>query len=224
MRILLVEDEKKLANFIERGLKEECYAVDHAYNGQDALYLADINEYDLIILDIMLPDKNGIEICKELRRKKINTPVLVLTALDGTKEKIKGLDSGADDYLTKPFNFDELLARIRALLRRESSNIAKTTLLRVADLEFDRISHTVRRGQKEIALTPKEYALLEYLITHQDQAVTRTMISEHVWDEHFDTFTNVIDVYVNSLRDKIDKPFKKPLIHTMRGVGYILKD
>ncbi len=222
MRILLIEDEKRIANFVHRGLKEEHYTVDVAYDGEQGLFLAEINPYDLIILDIMLPGKNGIAICKELRNKKISSPILVLTARNSVKDKVSGLDAGVDDYLTKPFAFDELLARVRALLRRQRTD--KTSLLKVADLELNQLSHKVNRADKEIPLTSKEYALLEYLLLHSNQIVTRTMISEHVWKEDFDSFTNVIDVYIKYLRDKIDKDFKKQLIHTVRGTGYILKE
>ncbi len=222
MRILLVEDEKKIASFIKRGLKEEHYVVDVAYEGEKGLFLAEVNLYDLIILDIMLPGKDGISICKELRNKKIDAPILMLTAKDKIGDKVMGLDSGADDYLAKPFSFEEFLARVRALLRRQK--IEKTTTLKVADLELDQLTHKVKRQDKEIPLTSKEYALLEYLMFHANQVVTRTMLSEHVWHEDFDSFTNVIDVYVNYLRNKIDKGFKKRLIHTIRGIGYILKE
>lgn len=222
MRILLVEDEKKIVNFIERGLKEERYAVDVAYDGEKALYLADINQYDLIILDIMLPYRDGISVCKELHSKKIDAPILMLTARDSVDDKVRGLDSGADDYLTKPFAFEELLARVRALLRRKRAE--KSTFLKAADLELDQVTHNVKRAGKEIVLTSKEYALLEYFMLHANQVVTRTMISEHVWNEDFDSFTNIIDVYVNYLRNKIDEGFKKQLIYTIRGAGYILKE
>jgi heavy metal response regulator len=222
MRILLIEDEKKVANFIERGLKEEYYAVDVVYDGENGIYMAEVNEYDLIILDIVLPVKDGISICKELRKKKIYVPILMLTVKDGVQDKVLGLDSGADDYVTKPFAFEELLARVRALLRRKNQNV--TTVLKVADLELNQLTHEVKRAGKEIALTMKEYTLLEYLMLNTNQIVTRTMISEHVWNESFDSFTNVIDVYVNYLRNKIDKGFKKQLIHTVRGIGYVLKE
>lgn len=222
MRILLVEDEEKVASFIKRGLKEECYVVDVANNGENALFLAEVNTYDLILLDIMLPDKDGISVCRDLRGKKIAAPILMLTARDRIEDKISGLDSGADDYLTKPFSFDELLARIRALLRRKNTD--RTTTLKLADLELDQLSHKVRRAGNEIILTSREYSLLEYLMLNANQIVTRTMISEHVWNEDFDSFTNVIDVYVNYLRNKIDKGFKKRLIHTIRGRGYILQE
>lgn len=222
MRILLVEDEKKIASFIKRGLKEEHYVVDVADEGEKALFMAEVSPYDLIILDIMLPGRDGISICKELRSKKIGAPILMLTAKDKIGDKVLGLDSGADDYLTKPFSFDEFLARVRALLRRKE--VGKTTTLKVADLELDQLTHTVKRGGKEIPLTSKEYALLEYLMLNANQVVTRTMLSEHVWHEDFDSFTNVIDVYVNYLRNKIDKGFKKRLIHTIRGTGYTLRE
>ena len=222
MRILLVEDEEKIANFIKRGLKEEHYIVDVAYDGEKGLFLAEINAYDLIILDIMLPIKDGLSICKELRSKKIDTPILMLTARDRVEDKVLGLDLGADDYLAKPFEFEELLARVRALLRRKEGG--KSTLLKIADLELDQLTHKVRRAGKEISLTSKEYALLEYLMLNANQVVTRTMISEHVWNEDFDSFTNVIDVYIKYLRNKIDRDFGKQLIYTMRGTGYILKE
>lgn len=222
MRLLVIEDEKKIASFVERGLKEEHYAVDVAYDGEEGLFLAQTNPYDLIVLDIMLPKKDGISLCKELRDKKIDAPILMLTAKDKIEDKVSGLDAGADDYLTKPFAFEEFLARIKALLRRK--RVDKSTILKVADLELDQLSHKVRRAGKGIILTSREYALLEYLMLHANQVVTRTMISEHVWNEDFDSFTNVIDVYVNYLRNKIDKDFKKQLIHTIRGTGYIIKD
>ena len=222
MRVLVIEDEKKFASFIQRGLKEEKYAVDVAYDGEDGMYKADINEYDLIVLDIMLPKKDGIYVCRELRKKGDETPVLMLTARDALEDKVQGLDVGADDYLTKPFAFEEFLARVRALTRRKGNS--KSTQLKAGDLELDQLTHKVKRAGKEIFLTSKEYALLEYFMVHADQIVTRTMISEHVWNEDFDSFTNVIDVYVRYLRSKIDKGFKKPLLHTIRGTGYILSE
>ncbi len=222
MRILVVEDEKKMANFIERGLKEERYATDVANDGETGMQLVETNPYDLVIMDIMLPKKDGVTICKEIRDKKINVPILLLTAKSSVKDKVVGLNSGADDYLSKPFAFEELLARIQALLRRK--NIDNVTTLKVADLELNQLTFQVTRAGKEIALTNKEFALLRYLMLHVNQIVTRTMISEHVWNEDFDTFTNVIDVYINYLRNKIDKGFDKQLIHTVRATGYILKD
>lgn len=211
-----------MASFIERGLKEEHYAVDVAHDGEKGLYQAEVNPYDLIILDIMLPAKDGISLCKEIRSKKIITPILLLTAKGTVRDKVTGLDSGADDYLAKPFEFEELLARVRALLRRERG--VETPILKVADLELNQLTHEATRAGQKIELTSKEFALLHYLMIHTGQAVTRTMISEHVWNESFDTFTNVIDVYMNYLRNKIDKGFGKPLIHTLRGSGYLLKE
>ena len=221
MRILVIEDEKKLASFIERGLKEKRYIVDVSCDGEDGLFKAEVNPYDLIVLDIMLPKKDGISICRELRKKKMDVPVLMLTARDSLTSKVSGLDAGADDYLTKPFSFAEFLARVRALLRRKK--IGKVTTLSVGDLELNQLTHQVKRGSKEIILTSKEYALLEYLMVHANEVVTRTMISEHVWNEDFDSFSNVIDVYIKYLRNKIDNGFKKRLIRTLRGVGYTLK-
>ena len=222
MRILLVEDEVKIANFVARGLKEEDYIVDVVDDGEKAFFLAEVNPYDLIILDIMLPNKDGITICRELRKKKVNTPILMLTAKDQVRDKVLGLNSGADDYLAKPFNFEELSARISALLRRNRTD--KTGILKVDDLELDQLRHKVKRAGKEIQFSSKEFALLEYLMINADHVVTRTMISEHVWHEDFDSFTNVIDVYINFLRNKIDKDFKKPLIHTVHGKGYTLRE
>ncbi|MFT5207238.1 MAG: heavy metal response regulator [Candidatus Omnitrophota bacterium] len=222
MRILLVEDEAKIASFIKRGLKEERYAVDMAATAEKGLYLSDINSYDLIILDINLPDLDGFSVCKKIRKNSIATPVLMLSARSAVKDRVTGLDSGADDYLSKPFAFEELLARIRSLTRKKTQSY--TTVLKVDDLELDRVSHKVKRADREIELTVKEYALLDYFMEHQGQVVTRTMLTEHVWNEDFDSFTNVIDVYVNYLRNKIDKDQKKKLIHTVRGTGYVLKE
>ena len=222
MRILLVEDEKRMASFIKRGLEEERYIVDIAPDGENALFLAQVNPYDLIILDIMLPDTSGFSICKDLRAKKIDTFILMLTARDEVEDRVLGLKMGADDYLGKPFEFDELLARVAALLRRR--RLDKNPILQVADLELNQITHKVMRAKKEISLTSKEYSLLEYLMLNVNQAVTRTRLSEHVWGDDFDSFTNVIDVFINRLRNKIDHGFKKKLIHTLRGTGYILRE
>lgn len=222
MRILLAEDEIKIANFIARGLKEEDYIVDLASDGEEAMFLAEVNPYDLIILDIMLPRKDGITICRELRKKKINVPILMVTAKDRVRDKVLGLNSGADDYLAKPFDYEELSARIGALLRRNRDN--KTGILKVDDLELDQLRHKVKRAGKEIQLSSKEFALLEYLMLNANHVVTRTTISEHVWHEDFDSFTNVIDVYISFLRNKIDKDFRKPLIHTIHGKGYALRE
>lgn len=220
MRILVIEDEKKVANFIKRGLEEEHYAVDIAYDGETGLYMTEVNEYDLVVLDLMIPRLDGWEVLKRIRDNKNNVPILILTAKDSTDDIVRGLDSGCDDYLTKPFEFKEFLARIRALLRRDKAE--KEPILKVADLTLSPITHKVTRGGKEIELTSKEYALLEYFMRNPGKVLTRTMISEHVWDYHFDSMTNVIDVYVNYLRKKIDKDFEPKLIHTIRGVGYIL--
>ena len=221
MRILLVEDERRVASFIERGLKEEGFGVDLVLDGQGALYLSEINPYDVIILDVMLPSKDGLTLCREFRAKKIASPILMLTAKNSVKDKVLGLNAGADDYLGKPFEFEELLARVRALIRRNTK--AQSSTLQIEDLILDPAAHQVKRAGKEITLTSKEYSLLQYLMLHANQVVTRTMISEHVWNEDLDSFTNVIDVYINYLRRKIDEGRKKPLIHTLRGTGYMLK-
>ena len=222
MRILLVEDEERIASFIARGLKESHYVVDVASDGEKGLFMAEINEYDLAILDIMLPKKDGITICRELRNKGRDLPILMLSAKDSTDDKIRGLNIGADDYLAKPFAFKELLARVQALLRRQKPSQGQ--ILKVGDLQLNQLTHKVIRQDKEIELTSKEYMLLEYFMLNAGKLISRTMISEHVWHEDFDSFTNVIDVFVNYLRKKIDKGFKKPLIHTIRGSGYCLKE
>lgn len=221
MRILVIEDEKKVATFIKKGLVEEHYAVDTAFEGEEGLYLSEINEYDLIVLDLMIPKIDGFGVLKKIRERKNNVPILVLTAKDSIDDTVRGLDAGCDDYLTKPFAFAELLARIRALLRRDKKE--KESVLRIADLSLSIVTHKVMRQGKEIELTSKEYALLEYFMRNPEKVLTRTMISEHVWDYHFDSNTNVIDVYVNYLRKKIDKDFDPKLIHTIRGIGYMMK-
>ena len=221
MRILIIEDEKKVAGFIKKGLEEETYAVDAVYDGEEGLYLARENSYDLIVLDIMLPKVDGLEVLTCLRKEKNETPILLLTAKDSVEDRVKGLNQGADDYLTKPFAFSELLARTRVLLRR--GKIEVQTVLEIADLTLDLLSHKVKRNGKEIELTGKEYSLLEFFMRNQEKVLTRTMIAEHVWDYNFDTFTNVIDVYINHLRKKIDKNHPKKLLHTLRGVGYLMK-
>ena len=221
MRILVIEDEVKIAQFIKRGLKEEGYAVDVANDGEEGHFLLSSNEYDAIILDLMLPKIDGLTLCRTLRKDGNQTPIVMLTAKDTVKDKVKGLDSGADDYLPKPFAFEELLARLRVLLRKKDSRVQ--TQLKVADLSLDLLTHKVTREEREIDLTVKEYALLEYLMRNAGNIVTRTMISEHVWDINFDTFTNVIDVYINYLRNKIDSSFPDKMIHTVRGKGYLLK-
>ena len=222
MRILLVEDEKKIASFIQRGLKEHRYVVDVAYDGEQGSMLADVNDYDLIVLDVLLPRIDGLTLCKMIRKKKPDVPILMLTAKDKVTDKVRGFEGGADDYLTKPFAFEEFLARVAALLRRKGSE--RSNLISIGNLELDRLKHAVKRGGKEVELTSKEYALLEYLMLNAGDVVTRTMISEHVWNEDFDSFSNVVDVYVNHLRNKIDKDSKKPLIHSIRGTGYVLKE
>ena len=222
MRILLAEDDRRIANFVIKGLRENAYAVDAAADGEDALYQAAINAYDVIILDVMMPKKDGFEVCRELRKEGIQTPVLMLTARDAVEDRISGLDFGADDYLTKPFEFGELLARLRALLRR-SGEIRPPKIV-IEDLEIDTTAQTVRRGGREIALTTKEYTLLEYLAREKGKVIGRSEIAEHVWDENFDVFSNLIEVYVNRLRSKMDEGFAVQLIHTRRGAGYILDD
>ncbi len=222
MKILLVEDEKKVASFIKRGLEEEHFTVDVAYDGESGEFMALTSEYDLIILDILLPKKNGFEVLKSLRANGIQTPILILIAKGSIDDKVEGLNSGADDYLTKPFAFAELIARIRSLLRRTSSE--KSNIIKVADLELDTVKHIAKRGEKIIELTAREYSLLEYFMRNKGRVLTRTMIAEHIWDYHFDTSSNIIDVYVRRLRKKIDEGFPKKLIHTIRGVGYIIKE
>ncbi len=220
MRILLVEDEERIASFVSRGLKEAQYVVDVAKDGEKGLFMAEINEYDLLILDIKLPLYDGISICRQLRGKKIEVPILMLSAKNTPEDKVRGLNCGADDYLAKPFVFNELLARVQALLRRRKPS--QGGILKVADLELNQFTHKVTRSGKEIELTSKEYILLEYFMLNSGAVITRNMISEHVWHEDFDSFTNVIDVFVNYLRNKIDKGFEKTLIHTIRGSGYSL--
>jgi two-component system copper resistance phosphate regulon response regulator CusR len=222
MRILLVEDEKKVADIIERGLKAERYAVDVCHDGQQGWETANAYDYDLIILDLMLPGLSGTEILERVRRKNTQVPILILTARDSTDDKVTNFERGADDYLTKPFAFAELLVRVKALLRRGPVN--RSSVLRVADLEIDRLSQKVKRAGKRVDLTGKEYALLEYLATHPGRVFSRTMIIEHVWDQSFQGLTNIVDVYVRHLREKIDDPYPQKLLRTVRGVGYSLSD
>ena len=221
MRLLVVEDEKKVARFIKKGLEEEGYAVDLAFDGEEGLAMVLDQVHDLIILDIALPKIDGLQVLKKLRERKVPAPVLLLTVRATIEDKVLGLDSGADDYLSKPFAFQELLARVRALLRRKAE--VGPPLLQVEDLVLDPARHLVTRGGERIDLTSKEFALLEYLLRNAGRVVTRAMISEHVWNYDFDTETNVIDVYVNYLRRKIDSGGEKKLIHTVRGSGYVLK-
>jgi len=218
VRILLVEDETRMASFISRGLREQSYAVDIASDGAAALYQAAINQYDLVILDVMLPMQDGFSVCRELRANQFRSPILMLTARDAVDDRVGGLDAGADDYLVKPFDFKELLARLRALSRR--STPPRPAVQRVADVIIDSASHAVTRAGRPVNLTAKEYALLEYLVLHQDRVVSREDIGEHVWDDAFDPFSNIIDVYIKRLRAKLSGD--PPLIHTRRGEGYML--
>jgi DNA-binding response OmpR family regulator len=222
MKILLVEDEKKVAAFLKKGLEEEYYSVDVANDGKDGFSKAINNEYDLMIFDVMLPFKDGITLLKEIRSKEITTPVLILTAKSQTVYKVEGLDAGADDYLTKPFAFEELLARIRSLLRRKERE--KSIQLKAADLVINTQSHKVTRNGNEILLTPKEYSILEYLIRNKNKVISRVKLTEHVYEYNFDPETNVIDVYINKLRNKIDKDFSIQILQTVRVIGYIIKD
>ena len=221
VRVLLVEDDVRISNFIAKGLRENAYAVDTAFDGEEALYQASINDYDIVILDVMLPIKDGFEVCRELRKEELTTPILMLTARDAIDDRISGLDFGADDYLVKPFDFKELLARLRALLRRQIE--IRPPRIVVADLEIDTTARRVWRAGREISLTAKEYALLEYLAREQSKVVGRAEIAEHVWDENFDAFSNLIEVYIKRLRSKIDDGLSTKLIHTRRGAGYILE-
>ena len=222
MRILIIEDEKHIADFIKQGLKEEGYSVDVAYDGEIGYFLAGTQEYDAIVLDLMIPKIDGVTLCKKLRQDKISTPILMLTAKDSVDDRVRGLDSGAEDYLTKPFAFKEFLARIRVLLRKYTG--AVPVKLQAGDLALDILAHKVTRAGKEVSLTAKEFSLLEYLMRNLGRVVTRTAISEHVWDINFDTTTNVIDVHMACLRRKIDRAHKKKLIHTVRGRGYTVKE
>ena len=220
MRLLLVEDDTRIARFVARGLQEQAYAVDVVGDGNDALYQIEINDYDVVILDVMIPGKNGFETCRGIRDLGKLMPILMLTARDAVEDRIHGLDSGADDYLTKPFEFGELLARLRALLRRPKD--VRPSQIRVGDLELDTGSQTAKRGNRSISLTSKEYALLEFLVRNANRVIGRSEIAEHVWDESFDPFSNLIEVYVNRLRRKLGDENGKPLLQTRRGSGYIL--
>ncbi|MBT1071239.1 response regulator transcription factor [Pelotalea chapellei] len=222
MKILVVEDEKKVAGFIKRGLEEDQYEVMVTYDGAEGLKQALAGDFSLVILDVMLPKKDGLAVVKELREAGKHIPVLMLTARGTTDDIVSGLDAGSDDYLTKPFAFAELTARVRALLRRGEQD--RGAEIHFADLRLDPVSHKVWRGDKEIDLTAKEYGLLEYLVRNPNTVLSRAMIAEHVWDYAFDSFTNIIDVYVNYLRKKVDKDYPTKLIHTVRGQGYILRE
>lgn len=222
MRMLLVEDEKKVCELVARALRAERYAVDVAADGEGGWELAQAYDYDLIILDLMLPALSGTELLRRIRRRNAQVPILVLTARDATEDKVENFEAGADDYLTKPFAFAELVMRVKALLRR--GPVVRSSVLRVADLEVDRFTQQVRRGGRRIELTPKEYALLEYLAANPGRVFSRTMIIEHVWDQSFEGLTNIVDVYVRHLRSKVDDPFQVKLIRTVRGVGYGLAE
>jgi two-component system OmpR family response regulator len=223
MRIILVEDDLKIVSFILKGMKEAGFAVDHATNGEDGLYLMLNEPYDAAIVDIMLPKLDGLTLIEELRMNKINTPIIILSAKRSVDDRIKGLQKGGDDYLTKPFSFSELLARTQALIRR-ASTASKSTNLEFADLSIDLLAREVKRGNKKIELQPREFAILEYLVRNCETVVSKTMILEHVWDYDFDPHTNVIEAHICKLRDKIDKGFGIKLIHTIRGAGYVLKE
>ncbi len=221
MRVLVIEDEQKMADLIKRGLEEEGMEVETAYDGESGLEIAKSGNHDLIVLDLGLPGRDGLEISHELRESGLKTPILILTAQDSTEMKVRGLDSGADDYLTKPFAFAEMLARIRALLRRTQSE--DTTKLQIGDLVLNLINRRVSRAGNEVQLTNKEFSLLEYFMRHPDEILSRETLSEKVWEETFDTLTNVIDVYINYLRNKVDRQYEPKLIHTVRGIGYMFK-
>ena len=221
MRILVIEDNHRLSSSLAANLAHEGYSVDAAYDGQEGQDLAELTPYDLIILDILLPEKDGLQVCRDLRRRRIHTPILLLTARDSVDDRVQGLDCGADDYLVKPFAMRELLARLRALLRRQSPYT--NGRLEMGDLVVDPVTHSVEREGRSIDLTPKEFALLEFLLYHPNQVVTRDMIEQHIWNYDFESESNVIDVYVRRLRRKIDDPFATKLLTTVRGVGYRLQ-
>jgi len=220
MRILLVEDDRRIVRFVAKGLREQAYAVDVAGDGDDAFYKVSINDYDAVILDVMIPGRDGFQVCRDMRSAGIAVPVIMLTARDTVQDRITGLDSGADDYLIKPFAVTELLARLRALLRR--GQVVRPATIRIADLLLDTRAQSATRSGRELSLTSKEYALLEYLAREGGRVVSRAEIAEHVWDENFDPLTNLIDVHINRLRRKVDNGFSTKLIHTRRGAGYIL--
>jgi two-component system copper resistance phosphate regulon response regulator CusR len=222
MRVLLVEDDGRVSSFVRRGLVEEGFSVDVSRDGRDGFYQALNEPYDVIVLDILLPFMDGFEVLGQIRKQGCRVPVLVLSAKDGVEDRVRGLNGGADDYLVKPFSFAELTARVRALLRRRSD--IGQSVVRVGDLEMDLPARKVTRDGRRINLTPKEFSLLEYLVRNRGNVLTRTMIAEHVWDQHFDSFTNVIDVYIRYLRAKIDDGFRRKLIHTIRGVGYVFSE
>ncbi|MCL4417115.1 MAG: response regulator transcription factor [Patescibacteria group bacterium] len=222
MRILVIEDERRLSNIIKKGLLEDGFAIDQAFDGEEGLYLGESEQYDLIVLDIMLPKIDGLKVCRELRNKNVKIPILMLTAKSTTEDKVAGLDSGADDYITKPFSFLEFRSRIHALIRRSHKD--SSPILKARDLEADPLKHIIKRGTKIINLTPKEFSILEFLLRHKGEVITRTMIIEHVWDYNFDGMSNVVDVFVASLRKKIDSGTKVKLIQTIHGVGYRINE
>ena len=222
VRILLIEDDRKIASFIIKGFKSAGFAVDHAVDGVRGLDLALCEPYDTLIVDIMLPEKNGLAVIEALRKARVMTPVIVLSAKDSIDDRVRGLHVGSDDYLTKPFAFSELLARVQALIRRQSNTVEPTRLV-AGDLTMDLLTREVRRGEQKIELQPREYALLEYLLRNRDKVVSKTMIMEHVWDYNFDPQTNVVEARICRLRDKVDKDFSEKMIQTVRGVGYVLK-
>jgi len=221
MRILVVDDDTRLCSIVRRGLLEEAYAVDVAYDGEEGEYMAEVNPYDLIILDIMMPKKDGIQVCRELRARRINTPIMMLTARDAVEDRVRGLDAGADDYMVKPFSFSELLARVRALLRREA--MTKSPEIALGDLVLNTLTRQVRRGHRTIDLTTKEYVILEYFMRHPNAVVTRTTLEEHAWDYDFDSMSNLVDVYIRRLRRKLDDKDEESLLQTVRGAGYRLR-
>ena len=223
MRLLIIEDDRDAADYIVRAFREVGHVVDHAADGEEGLAMALDGNYDVLIVDRMLPKRDGLSVIGTLRQKHIETPVLILSALGQVDDRVKGLRAGGDDYLTKPYSFSELLARVEVLSRRRGGR-NEETVYRVGDLELDRLSHQVRRGTEDILLQPREFRLLEYLMKHAGQVVTRTMLLENVWDYHFDPQTNVIDVHISRLRSKIDKGFDLPLLHTVRGAGYVIRD
>ncbi len=224
MKVLVIEDDKDVAAYLVKGLKESDYNVDHAADGKEGFFLAMSESYDIMIVDRMLPGMDGLSIVKGVRASGNQTPVLILSALGDVDDRVEGLRGGGDDYLTKPFSFSELIARLEVLIRRSKSSSESVTELKVADLEMDLLARTVKRAGVDIDLQPREFRLLEYLVRHAGQVVTRTMLLENVWDYHFDPQTNVIDVHISRLRSKIDKEFETPLLHTVRGAGYSLRE
>ena len=223
MRLLIIEDDRDAADYVVRAFREVGHVADHAADGEEGLAMALDGDYDVLIVDRMLPKRDGLSVIGELRAKKVETPVLILSALGQVDDRVKGLRAGGDDYLPKPYSFSELLARVEVLARRRGGR-NEETVYRVGDLELDRLSHRVTRGKEEVILQPREFRLLEYLMKHAGQVVTRTMLLENVWDYHFDPQTNVIDVHISRLRSKIDKGFSQPLLHTIRGAGYMIRD